>query len=86
MNDARHWTPLACWRWGVECAMGDVRDGSLRRAVGAGVWAGIPHTAMFWRGYAQYLEAADRPRFLHYARRFARLAGGECGPGVSPKA
>jgi hypothetical protein len=81
-----HWTPLACWRWGVECAMLDVRDGSVRRAAGDGVWEGIPHTPMFWRGYQQYLEAADRRRFLHYARQFARLAGGASDPGASSTA
>lgn len=71
-----HWTPIVVWHWGVECAMLDVRDGGVRRAVGEGVWGGIPHTAMFWRGYALYVNAPNRSEVLGWARWFARRAGG----------
>lgn len=82
--DNHHWSPLACWRWGIECARLDRRDGTVARAVGAGLWAGVPHTPMFWRGYRQYLDAADPIAFRRAAWHLLRRADGASGPAVSP--
>jgi hypothetical protein len=84
MNDP--WSPLAVYRWGAECARLDVRECSVRRAVGQGVWAGIPHTPMFWKGYQQYLDAPDRAQFLGAVRRLTRLLPGGSDPAAWPKA
>lgn len=76
------WTPLACWSWGILSAQRDVRTGTVHGAVGAGLWAGVPHTAAFWEGYTQYCaHPEDRARYVTQARRIGRAAGGATASG-----
>lgn len=73
-------------RWGqyvtgVNAAWADCREGTARRLLGVGIWRGLPHTSLFFRGYDALiaLPPSARWRFV-VAVRSVRVGGSAGDP------
>ena len=82
------WTPEHAYALGAHAAWVDSRTGGLACLMGAGLWAGLPRTSLFFAGYRRVLDLPPRERwrFVVQIRQLSDVAPGARGPGHSSTA
>ena len=70
MDDTAEPSPLMQFELGVRAAWMDLREGTVDCALGVGIWRGLPHTSLFFRGYDALiaLQPSERWRFVAAVR------------------